>query len=278
MSNSKPSSVKETDRLFVPIARILSSYVGSSGQDSVPKANPSNPLTSEELNQDVIIQNAYTRCSYDDEFEMVPDFVLDPHLPDSWSIDDVKSFLGVFAAPVSSQASLRMVAPALGLTPISSPSASAPTDVAIDQFRRLLQSMDKSPSVSLAHAIFSGYMDHLEIVFEHAKSLTIERRVVPMELDIVNEDPIFSIPMRVTPLPAPLIEHLPSRCPSEVLKHFDFLLCHSQLDFLPSGTLLTLLSQWFPEDKLARMSWCEELRQEALKFWQKGQLQALSRT
>lgn len=277
MADSKPSNVKETDRLFIPIARILSSYVGSTDPHSVPKGYPSHPFISVDLNRDIIIQNAYNRSSYDDEFGTAPDFILDPHLPTSWSIDDIKTFLGDFAAPASTDASLRLAASALGLSQAGSSPAAEAVGRPLDPFRQLLVFMDQEPSASLAHAILNGYMDHLESVFEHTKSQASTPSAepfAPTELDIVNEDAIYSIPTRRIMPRAHSSEHLPSRCPGEVLSHFQFLLRHAQLEALPLPAFLNLLSQWFPEDMQMETNWSEELRQEALRFFQNRHLQS----
>lgn len=266
---------KETDRLFVPIARILASHIGSTNPSTIPQGYPTHPIMSVDLEKDVIIQNAYTRSSYDDEFGAVPNFILDPYPPNVWSTDDVQTFVGDFAMPSGTLAPLRMMAPALGLSPPRTSTAThefKPADPALDQFRQLLQSMDKSASSPLAHAILAGYSEHLELIFEHTKSTPVSS-LPSAEMDVVNEDEIWTIPRRCIPMPPPSSDSLPSRCPAEVLAHLRFILRHAQVHVLPDSAFFNLLSQWFPERSTKSPSWSEELRQEALRYFQVRQLQ-----
>lgn len=264
----------ETLKLFIPIKRLLDSYIGSKDPPLLTKGFVSEPVLSVDLDMDVIIQTAYVRRSYDEENEILPDFILDDAFPPCWSPSDVKTYFNALSEPPSIDLPTEILASCLGLSTITETKTEHQELDNLAHFRSLLCSFDADPNPVVAVTILSGYSAHLKCIYDHVQK-NAQRSVPVAPMDLENEDVMWNIPQRAYAVSTPQEGTLPVQIPNEIVSHLQRVLIASQIETLPVSAFTSAVSQWIPDGGSAEMGtlgWIEEIKHLVHMYYQQRHL------
>jgi hypothetical protein len=272
--NQTAADADETLKLFIPIKRLLDSHTGSSDPPMLTKGFISDPILSVDLDSDVIIQTAYIRRSYEEEDDSIPDFILDDVNLPFWSHYEAKTFFHDIATTSTLVPPIELIGSCLGFAEFRPNESQAQESSSLDKFMHLLALFDESPNIAIANILLSRYSSHLELIYQHLKGKTVSMPTSTV-LDIINEDPIWNLPVKCISPYLPAQGDLPNALPPEIVSHLNHILSLAQVDSLPMDVFMSAVFHWIPDDDMSLSPltcWRQEIRQEMIYFYQQRQL------
>jgi hypothetical protein len=265
----------ETLKLFIPVKRLLDSYIGSTDPPLLTKGYPSDPILSVDLDKDVIIQTAYIRRSHDEENELLTDFILEDTLPPCWSISDVSTCFTALKSPISTDMPVELLSLNLGMATKDPSEATPKESVRSNHFEHLLTTFDANPTPAVAITLLNGYSSNLRTIYTYLRQLSHPPPPI-RPLSIANEDVMWNMPQRSLRMVAAESTELPLQIPPEMISHLNRVLAASQVDLLPITVFTSTVSQWLPSNEAPLeaplVGWIAEMHHLFHLFYQQRQV------